>query len=61
MAKGEVAHHEQFLLLPQCFQTSAAAEASESFCMWERVKRPKCIFHMNILNDEEAPIVHFLS
>ena len=25
--KGEIAHYEQFLLLPQCFQKSTAAEA----------------------------------
>ena len=24
VAKGEIAHHEQFLLLPQCFQNLAA-------------------------------------
>ena len=30
VAKGETACYEQFLLLPQCFQKSSAAEASES-------------------------------
>ena len=30
MAKGEIAHYEQFLSLPECFQKSSAAEASES-------------------------------
>ena len=38
MAKGESAHYEQFLLLSQCFQTSYAAEASESVYTRERVK-----------------------
>ena len=38
MAKGEIACFEQFLLLSQCFQNVCAAEASESFCMWERAK-----------------------
>ena len=33
VAKREIAHHEQFLLLPQCFQV-----ASESVCMRERIK-----------------------
>ena len=30
---------EQFLLLSQYFQKSSAQEASESFYMWERVKK----------------------
>ena len=37
VAKGEIAHHEQCLLLPQCFQMSPAAEASESIHMWGKV------------------------
>ena len=37
MAKGEIAHHEQFLLLQHCFQKASAAEASRVFCMRERV------------------------
>ena len=37
MAKGEIACFEQFLLLSLCFQ-KAAAEASESVYMSERVK-----------------------
>ena len=37
VAKGEIAHHEQFLLLPQLLQKSSAAEASERGYMWERV------------------------
>ena len=32
-AKGEIAHYDQFLLLPHCFQKSSIAEASESICM----------------------------
>ena len=37
VGEGKNAHHEQFLLLLQCFQkTSSAAEASERNCMWER-------------------------
>ena len=35
VAKGEIAHFEQFLLLPQCFKKSSAAKASESVSMWE--------------------------
>ena len=37
MAEVEIAHYEQFLLLPHCFQKSSAAEASESVYIWERV------------------------
>ena len=36
--EGEIAHYEQFLLLPYYFKTVSAAEASESVCMWERVE-----------------------
>ena len=37
VAKGKIAHHEQLLLLPQCFQKSSAPDASESVCMRKRV------------------------
>ena len=30
VTNGEIAHYEQFRLLPQCFQKSSAANASES-------------------------------
>ena len=39
MAKGEIAHYEQFLLLPQYFQKSSAADVSECDYMWERLKK----------------------
>ena len=35
MAKGEIAHIEQFLFLSLYFQKLFAAEASESIYMWE--------------------------
>ena len=38
MAKGRIAHDEQFLLLPKCYQKLTAAKAAESACKWERVK-----------------------
>ena len=38
LANGEIAYYEQFLLLPQCFQKSSASGASESVCVWERVR-----------------------
>ena len=31
-------NYERFLLLKRCFQKSSAAEASESVCLWEKVK-----------------------
>ena len=36
-AKGEIAHHEQFLPMPQ--KKTSAAEASESVCIWERFNK----------------------
>ena len=37
VAKGEIAHNEQFVLLSQCFLKSTAADASETVCMRGRV------------------------
>ena len=37
MAKVEIVHHEQLILLPQYFQKLSAAEASERVYMWERI------------------------
>ena len=39
VVKSETAHHEQFLLLPHCFQKSSAANAPECVCKWERVNK----------------------
>ena len=39
VANEENACFEQFLLLPQCFPKSSAAEVSESVFMWERVNK----------------------
>ena len=33
---GGIACNEQFLLLPQCYQKTSAAQAPESVYMWER-------------------------
>ena len=38
VAKGEIAHHEQFLLWQQCFQKFSAAISSKCVYRWERVK-----------------------
>ena len=45
--KGEIACFEQFLLLPQCFQKTSAADASKYVYKWERVK---ACFQMHIIN-----------
>ena len=39
VAKGEFAHREKLLLLPQCFQKWSAADASKCIYGWERVKQ----------------------
>ena len=40
--KGEISHVEQFLLLPQLFQKSSAADASK--CVWKR-ERVSSLFY----------------
>ena len=44
VGKGEIAHYEQFLHFPQCFQKASFPEASKGVIMWEWVKRPFFIF-----------------
>ena len=39
VTKGEIAHYERFLLLPQCFQELSAAVVLESIYMRQWVKR----------------------
>ena len=38
MGKGEIAHHEQFLLFPQCFQKACFPGVSKGVIVWELVK-----------------------
>ena len=38
VGKGEIARHEQFLLLPQCFQKACFPGASKGVIVWEWVK-----------------------
>ena len=38
MGKGEIARHEQFLLLPQCFQKACFPGTSKGVNEWEWVK-----------------------
>ena len=37
MGKGEIAHYEQFLLFPQCFQKACFPGASKCDIVWEWV------------------------
>ena len=39
VGKGEIAHYEQFLLFPQCFQKTCTADTLKPGLVWERVKR----------------------
>ena len=39
VGKGEIAHSEQFLLFPQCFQKACFPGASKGVIVWEWVKR----------------------
>ena len=39
MGKGEIARCEQFLLIPQCFQTDCFPGALKGVIVWEWVKR----------------------
>ena len=38
VGKGEIAHYEQFLLFPQCFQKACFSGASKGVIVWEWVK-----------------------
>ena len=38
VGKGEIAHYEQFLLFPQCFQKACFPGASKGVTVWEWVK-----------------------
>ena len=37
VGKGEIAHNEQFLLFPQCFQKASFPGASKGVIVWEWV------------------------
>ena len=51
VGKGEIAHYEQFLLFPQCFQKTCTAGV-----VWERVN----MFHGNIYFSLQGAIMHDL-
>ena len=42
VGKGEIAHYEQFLLFPQCFQKACFPGASKGVTVWEWVKSGLC-------------------
>ena len=37
VGKGEIAHHEQFLLFPQCFQKACTPDTWKQGLAWERI------------------------
>ena len=39
VGKGEIAHYEQFLLFPQCFQKGCFPGVSKGVIVWEWVKQ----------------------
>ena len=39
VGKGEIAHNEQFLLFPQCFQKTSITDTYKPGLVWERVKK----------------------
>ena len=60
MAKGEIAHYEQFQLRPQCFQKPSAAIAFaialKCVCKWER---DGVIFTLSIIHSFADESKHF--
>ena len=39
VGKGEIAHYEQFLLFPQCFQKTCFPGASKGVIVWEWINQ----------------------
>ena len=48
VGKGEIAHYEQFLLFPQCFQKACFPGTSQGVIVWEWVKGTFCYFSSNL-------------
>ena len=46
VGKGESAHYEQFVLFPQCFQKTSAADTYKPGLVWERVNLPSTQGHV---------------
>ena len=49
VGKGEIAHDEQFLLFPQCFQKTHTADTLKPELVWERVNLVPSNLHFNSL------------
>ena len=52
MGKGEIAHYEQFLLFPQCFQKACFPGASKGVIVWEWVN-----YYFCYMVEASAPII----
>ena len=46
MGKGEIAHYEQFLLFPECFQETLTADTEKAGLVWERVKKWTALYRI---------------
>ena len=44
VGKGEIAHYEQFLLFPQCFQKAYFPETSKGVIVWEWVIKMEYLY-----------------
>ena len=49
VGKGEIAHYEQLLLFPQCFQKTCLPGASKGVIVWEWVNT---VFELSLPNDK---------
>ena len=47
LGKGEIAHYEQFLLFPQCFQKACFTGASKGVIVWEWVNGDSSQIHVS--------------
>ena len=56
MGKGEIAHYEQFLLFPQCFQKTCFPEAAKGVIVWEWVNsfQSKDMANVKVFTDKET-------
>ena len=55
---GEIAHYEQFLLFPQCFQKTCTADTLKPGLVWERARRSLTLSHPipTLTNLEKEPV-----
>ena len=56
VGKGEIAHYEQFLLFPQCFQKACFPGVSKGVVVWEWVKS----FFQQSFSYICVPVVQFM-